>query len=328
MAIDAGTIYSSIRIKLDQLQSDLNSVNTKLNNFTSQSKTRASGFQGAWQAAFTAIGFAGVQAFQALLRAGRDAINVFSGFQQSMRNVQSVTGAVGEEFRVMEDAAKTAGETTRFTARQAADALYFLGSAGFSARQSVDALNGVLQLAGATQSDLATTAESVASIISQYSLEASDATRISNTFAAAIGNSQATMDKLTNAFRQVGPVAAGFGLSVEETTGTLQLLFNAGFRGQQAGRALKSAFADLASPTANLRKVLGGLGIDLAKVNPETENFADIIDVLANSGATTSNIIDAFGKIAGPQLSVLIKQGGDAIRSYTCLLYTSPSPRD
>jgi TP901 family phage tail tape measure protein len=317
MPIDDGTIYQSVRIRLDKLQADLNSVNAKLNNFSTQSKKRASGFQGAWQAAFTAIGFAGVQAFQALIRAGRNAIGVFSGFQQSMTNTASVTGAVGEELRVLGDAAKTAGETTRFTARQAADALYFLGSAGFSARQSVDALNGVLQLAGATQSDLATTAESVASIISQYSLEASEAGRVSNVFAAAIGNSQATMDKLTNAFRQVGPVAAGLGISLEQTTGALQLLFNAGFRGQQAGRALKSALADLASPTANLKKVFSGLGVEMSKVNPETEDFADIIDVLAGSGATTANIIDAFGKVAGPQLAVLIKQGGDALRGYT-----------
>lgn len=318
MPEDAGSIYSAVILKLDQLNQGVVRVETAMNRIESVTKKKASGFASFWKNAFqTAFGFGIIQIINKVTTAMRGALNVFSGFQQSMRNVQSVTKATGEDFRVMEEAAKNAGETTRFTARQAADALYYLGSAGFSAQQSIAALDGVLQLAGATQSDLASTSETVASIISQYSLAAEDATDISNIFAAAITNSQATMEKLSNSFRQVGPVAAGFGYSVEETVGVLQELYNAGFRGQQAGRALKSALADLASPTANMEKIFSKLNISLEDVNPATNEFADIIDTLAESGADTADIIDAFGKIAGPQMAVLIKQGGDSLRDYT-----------
>jgi len=318
MAVDAGTIYSSIRIRLANLSGDIASVKSKLNNMVTTSAKQSKGFAGFWKGAFqTAFGFGAIQLITRLVGAIKNAIGVFSGFQQSMKNVQSVTQAVGEEYRKMEAAAKKMGETTRFTARESADALYFLGSAGFSAQQSIEALDGVLQLAGATQSDLASTAESVAAIISQYSLEAAEATRVSNVFAAAIGNSQATMQKLTDAYRQVGPVAAGFGMTIEETTGALQLFFNAGFKGQQAGRGLKSALADLAAPTANMRKIFAKLGIELNKVNPEFNSLDDIIDVLGKSGATTSDIISTFGKVAGPQMAVLIREGGNALREYT-----------
>ena len=318
MPEDAGSIYSSIYLKLDELQRGVTKVHTILNGMSKKSQKKAGGFASFWRNAFqTAFGVGVVQIINKVTQALRGALDVFSGFQQSMRNVQSVTGATGEEFRKMNEAAKEAGETTRFTAREAADALYYLGSAGFTAQQSISALDGVLQLAGATQSDLASTSETVASIISQYSLQASDATRVSNVFAAAITNSQATMQKLSTSFRQVGPVAAGFGYTLEQTTGILQELYNAGFQGQQAGRALKSALADLASPTANMEKIFSRLGISLDKVNPATTEFSDIIDILANSGATTADIIDAFGKVAGPQMAVLIKQGGDALRKYT-----------
>lgn len=318
MPEDAGSIYSSIFLKLDQLQQGVLKVNTILDGMGKKAKTQSEGFAGFWKNAFqTAFGFGIVQIINKVTTAIRNAVAIFSGFQQSMQNVKSVTGAVGQEFETMSDAAKEAGETTRFTAREAADALYYLGSAGFTAQQSIAALDGVLQLAGATQSDLASTAESLASIISQYNLQAEDAGRVSNVFAAAIGNSQATMEKLTNSFRQVGPVAAGFGYTVEETTGALQELYNAGFQGQQAGRALKSALADLASPTSNMEKIFTKLGISMDSVNPSTTEFADIIDILGQSGADTADIIDAFGKIAGPQMAVLIKQGGDALRKYT-----------
>lgn len=318
MPEDAGTIYASIMLRLDKLQSGVSKVQSLMSRVEKTGKEKAAGFASFWKNSFqTAFGVGIVQLIGKVTQGLRAALNVFSGFQQSMQNVKSVTGAVGEEFKVMQEAAKEAGETTRFTAREAADALYYLGSAGFTAQQSIAALDGVLQLAGATQSDLASTAETVASIISQYSLEAEDAADVSNIFAAAIGNSQATMEKLSNAFRQVGPVAAGFGYTVEETTGALQELFNAGFQGQAAGRALKSALADLASPTENMEKIFKRLNVSLKDVNPETNSFADIIDTLAESGATTSDIIDAFGKVAGPQMAVLIEQGGDALREYT-----------
>jgi TP901 family phage tail tape measure protein len=318
MPENAGTIYSDIRMRLTNLQRDITSANRKIDVFYDDSKKRASGFGSFWRNAFsTAFGFGTIQIIQKLIGAIKNMVGIFSGYQQSMKNVQSVTNATTSDMQIMSGAAKEAGETTRFTARQAADALYYLGSAGFSARQSVEALDGVLQLAGATQSDLATTSERVASVISQYNLAASDAGKVSNIFAAAITNSQATMEKLGNSFRQVGAVAAGFGLSLEQTTGILQELYNAGYQGQQAGRALKSALADLASPTTNMQKIFKKLNIDLASVNPELNDFADIIDVLAESGASTADIIDAFGKVAGPQMATLIKQGGDELRKYT-----------
>ena len=318
MPEDAGTIYSSVMLKLGDLEKGVVKVHTILDGMSKKSQKQSSGFAGFWKNAFqTAFGFGIVQLINKVTSAVRSALSIFAGFQQSMRNVQSVTGATGEEFQRMTDAAKEAGETTRFTAREAADALYYLGSAGFSAQQSISALDGVLQLAGATQSDLASTSETVAATISQYGLQASDATRISNVFAAAITNSQATMAKLTTSFRQVGPVAAGFGYTLEDTVGALQELYNAGFQGQQAGRALKSALADLASPTSNMQKILAKYNIELGKVNPATTEFTDIIDTLAQSGMTTSDIIDAFGKVAGPQMAVLIREGGDALRKYT-----------
>jgi TP901 family phage tail tape measure protein len=318
MPEDAGSIYSSLFLKLDQLDKGIIQVKTKLDQLNKTTQQKASGFASFWKNAFsTAFGVGITQLIGKVTAAVREAISVFAGFQQSMKNVQSVTNATTTEFELMQNAAKEAGETTRFTARQAADALYYLGSAGFTAQQSIAALDGVLQLAGATQSDLASTSEAVASIISQYSLEAEDATRISNVFAAAITNSQATMEKLTNSFRQVGPVAAGFGMSVEQTVGALQELYNAGFQGQQAGRGLKSVLTDLASPTANIEKIMKKYNIALESVNPTSNELVDIINTLNESGITTADTMDAFGKIAGPQMAVLIKQGGAALQKYT-----------
>jgi len=256
-------------------------------------------------------------AIGAAVKIGKEAIKIFAEFEQTMANVKAVTKATPEEFFRLKQAAKQAGETTRFSATQAADALYFLASAGLTAAESSEALEGVLLLAGATASDLGSTASTVTAVLSQYSLESTEAARVANVFAAATANSQATIEKLTGAFLQVGPVAAGLGISLEETTGALELLFNAGFRGETAGRALKSALADLSNESGGASKKLQALGISFNDVNPEAVGLSQAIRVLQEAGLGTTETLDIFGKVAGPQMAVLIKQGGDAIDEYT-----------
>lgn len=252
-----------------------------------------------------------------VVRVLKQAITIFSEYEQSMANVRSVTKATHEEFAVLQQAAKNAGETTRFTANQAADALYYLASAGLTATEATEALEGVLLLAGATSSDLAFTAQTMTAIVAQFSLKTEESTRVSNVFAAAIANSQATMEKLSNAFMQVGPVAAGLGISLEETTGALQVLFNAGFKGQKAGRALKSALADLSNEASVSNRKLAALGISFADIDPTVHGLAGAIKVLHDEEVGVSAALDIFGKVAGPQMAVLIKQGSDAIDEYT-----------
>jgi TP901 family phage tail tape measure protein len=233
-----------------------------------------------------------------------------------LANVNAVSKATAEEFRAIEQAAADAGTTTRFTAGQAAEALFFLSSAGLDASESIAALDGVLKLAGATGSDLGSTAETVAATLSQFDLASEKSTDVANIFAAANSNSQATMEKLAGALRQVGPVAAGLNVGLEETVGSLQALFNAGFRGEAAGRALKSALADLANEASPTIEKLNGLGIAFEDVDPTVVGLTGAIGALERSGITTAQTIEAFGKVAGPQLVTLIKAGESALIDY------------
>jgi TP901 family phage tail tape measure protein len=247
----------------------------------------------------------------------KSVIETFARTEQSLANVKAVTGASSEEFARLTQAANDAGAATRFSASQAADALYALASAGFTAEQSIAALQATLLLAGATQSDLAFSAETLTAVISQYSLEASDATRVSNVLVASIGASQATIEKLSRAFRQAGPVAAALGISLEETTGALSLLFNAGFQGEQAGTALRNILGSLAAENDPVIKSLQALGVAFESVNPATNSLAEIIGNLGEAGLSTGQIIGAFGREVGPQIVTLIKQGRGALEQYT-----------
>jgi len=248
------------------------------------------------------------------------AVKTFEEFEYAMKNVQAVSGATGEELTILEEKAREMGASTVFSAKEAADAMYYLASAGMKTQDIVSSLNGVLQLAAATQSDLAFASQTITASLSQFGLSAEQAGRVADVFASAISNSQATLEKLANSMRYVGPVANSLGMSLEETTATLMALYNAGYRGEQAGTILRGAFSALLSPSKSVREAINSLGLELQDLNPTVHSVAEIIDTLAKAGADTADVIQIFGREAGPGVAALIQQGGDAIRKYTSAL--------
>ena len=245
------------------------------------------------------------------------AVKTFGDFEQSMKNVQSVSGAIAEELAKLGDMAKTLAPKFGKTAKEAGDAMYYLASAGMSANEISKALEGTFALATATQADLAYTTNIVAATLSQFGLAAGETDRVANVFAGTIANSQATIQKLGDAMRYAGPMANTLGMQIEETSAAMAMFFNAGFRGEQAGTMFRSAMAKLLDPSAEAEQVLKRLNIAMSDLDPTTHSLADIIKVLENAEVGAADMTKIFGLEAGPSMMALISQGSDALVEMT-----------
>ncbi len=252
-----------------------------------------------------------------LVLLAKQALQTSAEFEQSMANAASVSGATGEELEKMTALAREMGKTTVFSASDAADAMYYMASAGYKVEEMANAIEPILNLASATQNDLAFTTDTVIATLNQFQLESSEAERVSNVFASAIGYSQATLEKLGNSMSYVGPVANSLGWSLEETTGALSVLYNAGYDGSMAGTSLRQSLVALMNPSTSAKKIFEELGIELTKLDPTTNKFSDIVNTLASSGITTAQAMEVFGDRAGPAMMALLAQGGDAIADMT-----------
>jgi len=316
---NAGTLYATIELRLTQLENGIKNALNSFKGFAKGIKTTGAELQTStgkleqsWVTGYAVMTMAVHKLHTKVTSAFKTMIGVYSEYNQSLANTQSVARATADELALMDENARRVGATTRSTASEAANALYYLASAGFSATEAVAALDGVNALAIATQSDLAKTSETVATITRQYGLETAESTRIANVFTAAITNSLATMNKLTKSFEYVGPIAAGLGLSIEETTGALQVLYNQGFSGEKAGRGLRTILINLADSTSIVNKRLSRLGITFDQVNPAANELGDIFDVLRENGVNATNAASIFGKVSGVQLQALISKASDA----------------
>lgn len=73
----------------------------------------------------------------------------FAGFADTMSTVKAVTNATAGEFAALNATAKHLGETTSFTAQQAAEGMLALGRAGYTVQENIAALPNTLALARA-----------------------------------------------------------------------------------------------------------------------------------------------------------------------------------
>ena len=228
------------------------------------------------------------------------AVDAFEEYEQAIANAASVTGAFGDEYeRVkanLEDIAQTLGETTVFSAQQAANALYDLASAGYKVGDmTAEDLRPILDLAAATQSDLTQTTEIVTATLAQFGLGIEDSAYVADVFTGAITTSKETLEKMGLSFRYVGNIAYQFGETVDDTSAALALMANSGLRGEQIGRSLRIAYQRLANPTADVVEVLGKLGLTVNDVNQENMTLNDTLMLLASRGISVGDTMKLFG---------------------------------
>lgn len=184
------------------------------------------------------------------------------GFERQMKRVQAVASATNAELGSMTNLAMKLGAETQFSAKQAADAMYQLSTAGFDANQSMKILPGTLDLAAASGIELANAAEIQASAIRGFGLAASDAGRVADILAKTVNTSAVEMYDLQESLKYIAPVAKASGQSIEDMMAAVGLMGNVGIKGSQAGTTLRTAMVRLANPTEKARVALKSLGLE------------------------------------------------------------------
>jgi len=245
-----------------------------------------------------------------------EAVRVSGDFEQSMANVKSMGVESEDTFQRMREAAIKLGADTSLSSSQAADALYSLRSAGFSSEESILALEGTGKLAEATMSDLQFTAEAVGATIKQFGMEASDAGRVSNVFAAAIQNSALTMDRAANGMKYAGVIAGALKIPFEETTAALMILNNAGIKGEMAGTALRAGLSKLVDPSKESAAAIQALGLSVKDTNPALVGITGVVAALEKAGMTATDAVKIFGVEAGPAMANLVGGGAQALTDF------------
>ena len=181
-----------------------------------------------------------------LVAIGATSFKVAADFEQSMAKVKAVSGATGDEFKKLQDNAKELGRTTRFTASEVSALQLEYAKLGFSADEITQVTGATLNLAQATGSDLAQSAEVAGATLRAFGLNASETERVTDVMAASFSSSALDINSFQDSMKFVAPVAKAAGVSLEEATAMLGQLANNGIKGSNAGTSLRRILQEVA----------------------------------------------------------------------------------
>lgn len=162
---------------------------------------------------------------------GAAAVKTAGDFEAAMSQVQAISGATGAEMEKLSRYARDMGASTVFSASESAEAMTYLGQAGWDVQQMLDGLPGLLNLAASSNTDLATTASIVTNTISGLNMEASESARVADVMAAAASGADTNVEMMGETFKYVAPVAGALGYAIEDVALVTGLMANAGVKG-------------------------------------------------------------------------------------------------
>ena len=249
-------------------------------------------------------------------------VEVGSSFEAGMSEVEAISGATGSELEALENKAKSLGSSTKFSATEAASAMTNMSLAGWSVNQTLSGIDGVLQLAAASNMDLAEASQVVTDNISTFNLEASQSTHIADMMAYAQANSSTTAAELGEAYKNCGANMNAAGQDIETTTSFLEALANNGLRSSEAGTSLAAIMRDLTSKMKDGKIAIGDTSVAVMDSNG---NFRDATDILKDVESATDGMGDAqkqaalmatFTSDSIKGLNMLLNTGADQVAGY------------
>jgi len=264
-----------------------------------------------------------------LLGIAATSIKVGNEFQAQMSRVQAIAGATGGELDKMKAQAIELGAKTAFSAKEAAQGMENLASAGFQVNEIMDAMPGVLDLAAVSGGDVAASSEAMASSLRAFGLEASQAGHVADVFARAAADTNAETVDMAEAMKYVAPVAHSMGLSLEETAASIGIMADAGIKGSQAGTTLRGALSRIAKPTKAMVKSMDQLGVSFYDANgkmiPLREQIAQLKTATAGLTQEERNrhLVTLYGQNSLSGMLALLDAGPEKLDKMTNALINS-----
>ncbi len=244
----------------------------KLNQGTKKTTKGFAGLTKGVGAAAAGI-LAAVAAFRKMSQLVSSSIKTFKNFEFEMAKVKAITGATDSEFKKLTFSARELGKTTFFTATQVAQLQVNYGKLGFTTQEILDAQAATIDLATATQSDLARAAIVAGAAVRGFGLDASETQRVVDVMAVAFTSSAMDIEKFQTSMTKVAPIAKSAGFSLEDTTAIMSKLTDAGIEASIAGTSLRNILLKMQDPNSDLVKSFGKTIHSFDELLPAMKDF-------------------------------------------------------
>ena len=235
-----------------------------------------------------------------LALAGGASVKMALDFDKSMTKIKALVGIAGGTVDEMGQKVKQFAIDTGTSSREAADALYFITSAGLRTKLALDTLEISLQAAAAGLGDTVTIARLNTAAMAAYGKENLTTAAATDVLVAAVKEGRLDSTQLGQAMEQVVPIASEMGIEFNELGAAFAAVSRTNSNASIAATGLRSVLVSLLSPSTQAREALEGMGLgaDFIRQNIKDNGLLNTLQLLAerfdgNADSTTA----VFGNV-------------------------------
>lgn len=224
-------------------------------------------------------------------------------FQANLTRLQTEAGLTDQRINEfagsmqgLQDKILAAGNATGTSGVEMSNALYEPISAGLSLSQALDAVKYSAEEAKISGASLEDTTTAVTATMKAFGPAAGVPEQAVASLNAIVGQGMMRFQDFNQAFKNWGPTAATFGVSLTSAGAALAFMTDRGESAQSAGTKLAQVMAMMVGQTTQAGKLMGALGLSETDVATSNEAMAG---AMATAHVTTSQLADDLRKPDG-----------------------------
>ena len=237
-------------------------------------------------------GLAAAGAAAAVGVVGAKVVSTGSDFEQQIANLGAVSFKTRSQIADLEKKARELGETTKFSAVEAAAGMEILAKAGFTNEEILVGVEGVLDAAAASGMELAEVSGHVSNVLKGMGLEASEATRVADVLALASSRTNSSIATLGESMANVSSTARQFKIPLEDAVAGVALLQDVGLDASVAGSAMNTMLTKLAKPTAEISRKMKKMGVTFQDAEGNMLPFPEVMANLSKAAQKAGGNMD------------------------------------
>lgn len=263
-----------------------------------------------------------------LALAGGAAIKMAVDFDKSMTQIKTLVGIAGDEVDAMGLKVKQLASQTGKSSSEAAEALFFITSAGLRGAEAMETLEMSLKASALGLGETKTVADLATSAMNAYGSDVLGASDATDVLVSAVREGKIEASELSSVMGQVLPVASNMGVAFHEVGGAFAAMSRTGTPAAQAATQLNGILMAMMKPSEDAKKAMQELSLSQEGLRKQIkdEGLLSVLELLKqksdeNSGAfervfgnvrALKGILDLTGKSAGTTTEIMHRMADSA----------------
>jgi len=250
------------------LKVNITGDSSKLNNALSSASSKLQAFGSKMQSVGRSMS---TKLTLPIVAAGAAATKLALDFDKSMTQIESLVGIAADKVSEMGETAKKMATDTGRSANEAAEALFFITSAGLRGADATDTLSASLKAAAVGLGETKTIADLATSAMNAYGVENLNATSATDILVASVREGKLEASELAGAMGGVIPLASNMGVEFNEVGAALAAMSRTGTNAAVGATQLTAILASIKAPTVQSAEAMLALGTSQEEIAQSLE---------------------------------------------------------